>query len=407
MRLSKIDQNLTIYKENSVVIWGTGSAGKRIYRLLRVNEININYFCDSDCDKWGKEYCGVKVISPKELEQWYADSSCVVQIASSWEKEIEEELLKRGIENYILYSEANVRLLNLKKYKVSLENPEIFHHYLDQWYYPWYSNEILWGWDTLMAPFVDYQDEVIILCMPPKTGDWTVMNTLDQLDVCYINLWHAPFRFTKEVKKFIGDRKIKVITATRDIISQNLSLLFQTMDQCYFDCEEYWKDGGDLTALFSKYVKDFSEWEAGTRTSEDGFWAYKKNFPYISSMQTFLQKEFRDFFGINLYETVFDKERGYSIVKQGNIEVFIYQIEQLNAIYPDLFHFLNISGQELIMGNTAIEKWYFPYYKKAFSKVEISREYFEMCYGSEYLHHFYNDGDIKKFREKWMPNIKN
>lgn len=388
MKISKIDSDLTIYKDNCVIIWGASGAGERIYKLLRGYQIDIAYFCDKDHNKWGTEFCGLKVISPVELDRLYTSKPCVVQIASSWEKEIAEELLKTGIENYITYSEAQVRLLSLKKYYVSLENPRIFDYYLNEFYSSSRKGIYVEAWNALMTPFFDNQGEVVILCMPPKTGDWTIMKTLDDLGVCYINLWNDPYRFTEEMREFIGDRKIKVITGIRDIISQNLSLVFQRVGEGRFwGWEECWKNGGDASALLLRHVKP--------------------NFSSVFTlMQRFFDEKFKDYMGINLYKYPFNKERGYSIIKQGNIEIFIYQLERLNEVYHSIFDFLGVSGDKLIMGNTAGEKWYYPYYKRAMSGIEISRDYFETCYNSEGLHHFYSDDDINKFRGRWMKNIK-
>lgn len=128
----------------------------------------------------------------------------------------------------------------------------------------------------------------------------------------------------------------------------------------------------------------------------------------VDLIQTRLDVGFKDFFGFNLYDYPFDKERGYSVIKENNVEIFIYQCERLGEIYQNLFEFLGVfEGGSLRLGNVADKKWYFSYYKQAISDIEFSREYFESCYGSEELHHFYSEEDIKGFRNKWINNVRN
>lgn len=398
MRLSSIDDNLTIYKNKSVVIWGASSAGRKMYQLLKGEGINIIAFCDSNSNKWETKYCNLDIISPDELEKMN-NESILIQIASEWEKEIADELKRRKVENFLFYSEAYGRLLNLKKYQLAQTHKDLYYRYLDgKFYFP-----VIYEWED-MLPLYDCS-EVVLLCLPTKTGDHTLMYTLDRYGVPYMNLWHAPFRYTKEFEEIFAEKKIKIITATRDTVGQNLSLLFEVMDLVYWDCEEYWKDGGNLDALFSRWISDLYEYEAGKRQKRDAYQAYRDYLEITWGMRSFYEKEFSDFFGINLYDYAFDKEKGYSIIKVGNKEIFIYQVEKLNEIYKDLLSFLNITDGELVLGNCAHDKWYSRVYKEAIKNIHISECYYEECYSDKYLHHFYSEEDINGFKEKWANNI--
>lgn len=60
----------TIKSDSSpVILYGAGTLGKLALYALNALDIQVNCFCDSDEQKQGKLYCGIKTISPKELSQ--------------------------------------------------------------------------------------------------------------------------------------------------------------------------------------------------------------------------------------------------------------------------------------------------------------------------------------------------
>lgn len=65
--ISQIDPELSIYKENTVVIWGAGKFGREILRLLQNFSVEVSYFCDSNPKLWKTEVEGIPVILPQEV----------------------------------------------------------------------------------------------------------------------------------------------------------------------------------------------------------------------------------------------------------------------------------------------------------------------------------------------------
>lgn len=65
-----------ILKSNSapVVLFGAGSLGKLALYALKTLDIQVDCFCDSDKQKQGNLYCGVKVISLEELSELNPDT---------------------------------------------------------------------------------------------------------------------------------------------------------------------------------------------------------------------------------------------------------------------------------------------------------------------------------------------
>lgn len=83
---------------NNIIIFG-GSKFGQIASMVLETKYNILYFCDNDKDKWGKKINGKTIISPNELIEIYHSIECQIVIASSYSKEIKEQLSKLGLEN--------------------------------------------------------------------------------------------------------------------------------------------------------------------------------------------------------------------------------------------------------------------------------------------------------------------
>lgn len=413
--LSHIDDELSVYRGKRVIVWGCGSAGKKIYRMLMENGIEVEAFCDSNEKLWDTCIMGmIKCISPSCLCEFPLEK-VLVQIGSSYEVEISQNFVDMGIHNYIFYSEAIQRLEGLKKYKLWKQKPEILRYYIENVsdMIKKYTDAIeVWNYFLDMS---SNQKDYVVLCMPPKTGDHTVQATLEKAGISYTNFWHSSCHYTDELKSLIGNRKLKIITAVRDPIAQNLSLFFQRNNYYYWNREEYWKNGGDVQKLFDIYMKEETEFSHTLMEASDINVRYSYDYPYridkahnryTSLVQYNHEIEFKRGFGIDLLKYPFDKEKGFSVIKEGNLEIYVYQLEKLNSIYKELFASLGVNVEKLYTEFQAKEKWYYSVYKKSQEEIVLKQNYLDECYNSEYMRHFYNNEDIEKFRKRWSSNVR-
>ncbi|ABS35561.1 capsular biosynthesis protein [Clostridium botulinum] len=117
------------------IIFGCGSFGERVYNNLK-EDYDIQYFCDNDKNKWGKNFCDKKVISPKQLLELGNDIHVIV--ASTYYKEIIGQLLEMKIKNIEYYTEANSFLnkINYEDFKFDS------YSYLDNNYFSCSKNLI-------------------------------------------------------------------------------------------------------------------------------------------------------------------------------------------------------------------------------------------------------------------------
>lgn len=112
LEFSKIDKNLTVFRENKVLIFGASSAGRQVkHDLERYGIFNITAFVDNDVNKVGKTLEGLNIMAFDEcIEYCRLHNDVIIQIGSSYENEIAKNLEKRNIHCYILYSEFTVRM---------------------------------------------------------------------------------------------------------------------------------------------------------------------------------------------------------------------------------------------------------------------------------------------------------
>lgn len=97
-----VEELLNIIEKNSnkkIILFGASTLGKKMLYLLEENNIEVEFFCDNNQNKWGTSLCSKKIISPKEVAQM--KDECLVIITSMYFKEIYEELKASDVLNCV------------------------------------------------------------------------------------------------------------------------------------------------------------------------------------------------------------------------------------------------------------------------------------------------------------------
>lgn len=361
-----------------VVIWSyTNMDYLQLLRSLKVaeNEIaNINYEITAICtnNSWihsatvgfhVKEI--VPIISPNELLNFIQNNPnylVILPVKNVEYKNKKNNLIKMGIENVI-----------------SSECLESHNHF------PHESLNSIASFNKL--------DSALILCSLPKTGNNSVSETFLKNNIEFIGLSHDCNRFDIYFRKF---STIKVITAVREPIIQNLSGMYQEISASYQnpviqeikanfkDRDDFFSDFNNINDLFKSVV-------------------IKKNDTGII-FNNFMESFAKNILNLSSYP--FNKEKGYSIIKKGNIEIFVYQLEKMNSIVNEITEWIGQTRfDEWIKGNEASSKWIADSYNQAKNEIKITQEYFDKCYNDPWVQHFYSQEDIEKFKERWRPHI--
>ena len=109
-------QKLHEFKENGVVVFGTGNFGLLVKSALEQYNININYFLDNNFDNWGKEFEGIEIVSAKDILEKNPTSN--VLIASLNFKYLKRQLIELGIINFydvdFLFKSFDISKVNTK-----------------------------------------------------------------------------------------------------------------------------------------------------------------------------------------------------------------------------------------------------------------------------------------------------
>lgn len=404
IKLSIIDENLSIYYNKKIIIFGASGSGSKIFKNLK--KFDVVAFCDNNASKWGNKKENLPIISPEELKKIYDADSYLIQIASTYEQEIIQQLRDMGIENYICYKETACRLNG-----IMCRNTLTSDYLLDRYY-----NSVATYYKELEKSVFNYiidnkDDDLYFLCLPTKTGDWTLNKSLEG-KINFINMWHRPSLFDLKAISLINNRKkIKIITAVRDPIAQNLSTLFQMLSDFphgfFWDMSEYWENGGDVQKIFDRWLQleEYISLKNIQESNKNSVYVQTIKAKKLSCMLQRFEDEFCKYI-IDLYKYPFNTETGYSIIKVDNIEVFIFQLEKLNVIKSNLFEWLNISKDtELLLDNVGASKWYGNAYRLAQKEIKFSKEYFDKCYNEKYVSHFYSKNDIMMFKKRWEGHI--
>lgn len=404
--ISKIDPELKIYKDKIVVIFmggGDMELSENISRLLKVLNIKVDYFCDNNPNKWDKEVDGIRVISPYRLirlQSKESEKDVLVHLALEQEIEskVKEEIEKIGISNLICYEEAiNVLGYYIKcdKYRKSPELLKLKNELGSEFV----NERKLILFDSFMGKQKDFD---IFVCMVGKTGDSTIQKTFEKNNINSI-FTHYPSQLN--LNYFPKDKKIKIITAVREPLSRTLSAMFEIISKLgksFLYDSFYKKEIIDVQTFVDAMLNPNIEMQK----HDCNRFNIKHNKDIVKSSRVELFfKSFEENI-IDVLRYPFDKEVGFSIIKEGNIEVFVYQLEKLNGIIPELSEWAGVSFNTLENSNLASEKWIADIYNRAKSEIRFSEEFFNISYNDPYIRHFYSEVDIEGFKSKWKNNIR-
>lgn len=377
------------YENKKIVLWGIGQKGQELYRIFTTLGYQIFAYCDNNEELWDTLRNGCPVLSPKNLKQVQEQNdNLLIQIAvgSALQQEIVEQLASLEISKCV-DPFHDIRLLYHWK------NLEFARSSNDK------DNQMCCRpaaptVETIQQAISDKvrssKSPLVVICMPPKCGDYTLNHTFDYQKLQYYNVCHNLRALDREYFHGLHE-PIKCIVAVRDPIAQMVSTLFQLIASFEYNflatyAQEFCEDGGNVQKLFDKWIQDRSFGNYG------------------SSMITKFVQGFCESI-IDIMEHPFHQDKGYTIIKEGNLEVFVYTLEHMNDIIPELSEFVGVPFDQYVMGNEASNKWIAKSYKQAQEELKFSQEFFDACYNEPYVKHFYSKEDIEKFKNKWRKNI--
>ncbi len=180
-------------------------------------------------------------------------------------------------------------------------------------------------------------------------------------------------------KKIITKGKpYKIISLFRDPLERNISAFFDVFELHTGENPADFK--GDIETLKDLYYKKL-----------------KHDFPI-----NWFEKQFFEATNIDVYRYDFNKEKGYKIIKKGNIELLLINSNVADKIKEELISdFCELKNFTLKNRNVSSVKEYATYYKDFKNNIRFSTAYLNKLYDSKYAQHFFTKKHIKNQIEKW------
>lgn len=193
--------------------------------------------------------------------------------------------------------------------------------------------------------------------------------------------WRFREKFYAEriYKTWVRSRhRVHVITLVREPVANNISMFFQILDQ-YLDTGMERSDC-DIDELVNIFLKRYMH----------------------SRPLTWLDAEIKTNFGIDVYQTPFPVDQGYTMISRGRINLLILRCEMDDRVKAQaIADFLGLDAFEIIRSNVASEKSYARQYAEFKERIRIPPALLDLMYNSKFSRHFYTSEECEQFRARW------
>lgn len=178
--------------------------------------------------------------------------------------------------------------------------------------------------------------------------------------------------------KRLEERKwnIRIITLVRDPVAREISGLFQTWQHIF--------DRPDVTDITLDEALGYLR---------------KEEFGYS---ENWFNTDFKEFTGLNLFESTFDKDKGYTIYRSNRGPVICLQMERLDEVYNEAMNqFMGNGSYRLERTNITADRSSGAFNVEVKKAFKLDKEKADKVYNSTFTQFFYNKSEIDLFRAKW------
>lgn len=422
--LKAIDHVWDVLENKKIILYGASGGGKKMLSFLRDAGIFVTVFCDSDISKAGTLFCGIPVISRDDLKQYNGNEEYCIIISSCYLVEIYKDLMENikwegdcfssfaiswGLW-FSMQEEKDVPLCAAnywKRKKVFLEAKKLCYNTISSARLGGLSD---WTLDSLL-----FTEDPYLVFQPSKTGSFSICDELwkhgkNAIHIHDIGVFFKENKARKKQKKELlqaikNTRNLKIVTGVRDPVARDISLVFQMLQDgaCYLD--------GNEKCNFLLKVRDTVRRNAmlkkGSLSANHGWSEHVKNKVKYGVVFDWFDWEIKRFFGIDIFQYDFDKDKGFSVIKENNVKIFVYKLEKMDE--PDLKkalrEFLEIDDFDIQHTNDGGKKNYSLCYQEVLEKIKLGGDYIDFYYkDNPRMKYFYTDEEIEAFRRKWEKN---
>lgn len=396
----------------NVIIHGAGSKGKEIIALLQQAGINVQLVCDIDETKVGETLNGVEVTKPDEVLQ--IESECLYIIAC----------VERCEEVWELYS----NILNYKKTQARFISYWGISQFLFSFRNIYYKNnkEQLWRFEKdiyqkkviikkmFLEAFeksINHSNEILV-AQAGKVGSTSLCHMLDDAHVSnnQVHQFSYPYyvlddfesEWNKGIKELLS-HEVRIISIVRNPLERDYSAFWQPFGQGLTKNRMIFAEKSSVQDMYDKFTNHIIMDSLHDLANECG--CYMPSI-WLNDEFSWFDSELKQFTNIDIWGHQFDKEKGYEIVRGGNIEVFLMKLEAIDRAIPALSKFCNCDFLNIKKDNSAENKWYSMAYKEFRKEVKISRDYVNYYFSNNpKFDYFYDTKEKESFILKWKDNI--
>ena len=409
MKINELEliENIEILFNSKVILYGAGYQGVETLKKLRAIGVPVSFFCDSNVQKWDCCIDGVTILSIEDLVKLdkaayltiiiTTDKSSnidrIIQILTELKLNTEKIFtgfgllisLAQNINNQKISNSDRARFLDIYYNNVKLQDL-LNVRKLDTWQ----SGAIIQSVERSINDI-----ENILVYQPGKVGSSTVSDSLAAIGIPNTHV-HFLTRYHYGIAKendainmkayhdiFIRQKVVKIITLVREPVGRDLSSLFYNIWEFGLDC--VMKPGETfIESCINNLVQ---------------------NGKYMNNEFDWFNEELKEIFSVDIYEHTFDRDKGYSIIRQDNIEVMVIKLERLSMLESAIGEFVGAPHFRLINSNEGESYPYRHLYNNIKEVIKIPRKVFDSHYNDSRMGHFYSEDDKSAFWAKWEKNI--
>lgn len=395
--------------EKKIILYGAGNYGKKAYEFLKKAGIEISFFCDSYISD-GSSACLVEhdIISTNGLRKFVQNNGTLIIITSVlYCDEISEILDNQEFSKSIVCSYYGM------KYAIELN---IDYQKLDTRFREEYKiNKSIWKRNYFLAQRLEpavlqlNRKPDILVYQPTKVGSSTIYVSLRQAgvdsvqihtfcpDTNFVRIMGLESFFNKRYCQFVLDdlmyyknyyqkrnEKVKIITMVREPIARDISEYFT------YYCDDYILTDGVQADTYQGVEKLMMEL-AGIGSCGFQF--------------EWFDRELRDFTGIDIFQYPFDREAGFSIIREGNMEILVLKMEAIDSNKEIIAEFIGNQTFNVISENLGSQKPNRYIYKELKRNLCVPCEVWERYYmNNQRMDHFYTEREKADFKKQYYIN---
>lgn len=113
-------------------------------------------------------------------------------------------------------------------------------------------------------------------------------------------------------------------------------------------------------------------------------------------------KELKELTGTDIFAYPFDKEKGYAWIKEGNVEILVLKMEQMDKNEEIVGKFVELQDLKYVNSNIGEGKYSKYIYQELKKQFSLQTDWLRAYYmGNERFLHFYSETEIDSFCNRW------